>query len=150
LDWKLKKFNELTIEELYGILKLRNEIFVVEQQCTYQDCDDKDKSAVHLFLRDKDEFITYLRIMEKGVSYNEISIGRVCVNKKYRGKGLSRAMMLEALKYIEENLNEYEVRISAQTYLIEFYKSLGFREVSEEYLEDNIPHVEMLFKRNPK
>ncbi|WP_027629374.1 GNAT family N-acetyltransferase [Ruminiclostridium cellobioparum] len=150
MNWNLKKFNEMTTEELYEILKLRNEIFVVEQQCAYQDCDDKDKKALHLFLQDKDEITAYLRILEKGVSYNEISIGRVVVNKNYRGKGLAKEMMLAALKYIDENLHEREIRISAQAYLLKFYKSLGFHEVSEQYLEDNIPHVEMLFKKSPK
>lgn len=150
MNWNLKKFSEMTTEELYEILKLRNEIFVVEQQCAYQDCDNKDKKALHLFLRDKDEIIAYLRILEKGVSYNEISIGRVAIDKKYRGKGLAREMMLVVLKYIDENLHEREIRISAQAYLVKFYKSLGFCEVSEQYLEDNIPHVEMLFKKSPK
>jgi len=147
MNWKMKKFNELTGGELYGILKLRNEVFVVEQECIYQDCDNKDKKSFHLFAEENGEIIAYLRILEKGISYNEISIGRVVVSKEQRKKGLARKMMIKAMNFINEELNECEIRISAQEYLINFYKSLGFKAVSEVYLEDSLPHKEMLYKR---
>lgn len=147
MNWELKKFDDLKVEEIYKILKIRNEVFIVEQQCAYQDCDGKDENSYHLFLQDNDKIIAYLRILKKGVSYDEISIGRVLVHKDYRGKGISRELMLKAINYIEVNLNEREIKIQAQSYLVNFYRSLGFKEVSNEYLEDNIPHMDMLYKK---
>lgn len=147
MNWKIKKFNELNIEEIYKILALRNEIFIVEQECPYLDCDDKDLNSYHLFLRENGEIVSYLRILEKGVSYDEISIGRVAVKKSYRGKGISRKMMLKAIEFIENNLSENTIKIQAQAYLLDFYNSLGFKAVSEEYLEDNIPHIDMIYKK---
>ncbi|KHO39451.1 GNAT family acetyltransferase [Clostridium tetani] len=150
MNWHLKKFEELRCEEIYKILKIRNEVFIVEQQCAYQDCDGKDKKSYHLYLEDNGEILCYLRILPKNVSYNEVSIGRVLVNKNYRGKGIAKEMMLKAMNFIEENLNEKEIKIQAQLYLFNFYKSLGFEEVSNEYLEDNIPHIDMLYKKANK
>ena len=147
MNWELKKFKELKAEEIYKILEIRNEVFIVEQQCAYQDCDGKDENAYHLYLQDNDKIIAYLRILKKGVSYDEISIGRVLVHKNYRGKGIAREMMLKAINFIESNLNEKEIKIQAQSYLVDFYKSLGFKETSNEYLEDNIPHIDMLYKK---
>lgn len=147
LNWKLKKFEELKSEEIYKILKIRNEVFIVEQQCAYQDCDDKDKKAYHLYLEEEGEIISYLRILKKGISFDEISIGRVLVNKNYRYKGISREMMLKAIEFIEQSLNEVKIKIQAQSYLVNFYGSLGFKETSNEYLEDNIPHIDMLYKK---
>jgi ElaA protein len=145
LNWQIKKFNELTADEIYKILKSRNEVFIVEQNCAFQDCDDKDENSYHLLIED-DEFLAgYLRILEKGVSYNEISIGRVLVAKEYRKNGIARDMMLKAIDYIHNSLNEISIRISAQSYLVDFYKSIGFEEVSDIYYDDNIPHVEMLY-----
>lgn len=147
MNWKIKKFNELNIEEIYKILALRNEVFIVEQECAYLDCDDKDLNSYHLFLTENGQIVSYLRILEKGVSYDEISIGRVAVKKSYRGKGISRKMMQKAIEFIENNLSENTIKIQAQAYLLDFYSSLGFKAVSEEYLEDNIPHIDMLYKK---
>lgn len=147
MNWNLKKFKELSVEEIYKILALRNEIFIVEQECAYLDCDDKDLNLYHLFSEENGEIIAYLRILEKGVSYDEISIGRVAVKKNYRGKGISREMLLKAIDFVENNLNEDTIKIQAQAYLLNFYSSLGFKAVSEEYLEDNIPHIDMLYKK---
>lgn len=147
MNWNLKKFKELSVEEIYKILALRNEIFIVEQECAYLDCDDKDLNSYHLFSKENGEIIAYLRILEKGVSYDEISIGRVAVKKNYRGKGISREMLLKAIDFVENNLNEDTIKIQAQAYLLNFYSSLGFKAVSEEYLEDNIPHIDMLYKK---
>lgn len=148
MKWKLKKFKELTAKEVYEILRIRSEIFVVEQECPYQDPDSKDENSHHLFVYEDEKIVAYLRILEKGISYDEISIGRVLIDKDYRGRGLARKLMLEAIRFIESNLNEKEIKISAQAYLKDFYKSLGFKDVSEVYLEDNIPHIDMLYKKN--
>ena len=147
MNWKIKKFNELNAEEIYKILALRNEIFIVEQECSYLDCDNKDFNSYHLFAEENGEVVAYLRILEKGVSYDEISIGRVAVKQNHRGRGISREMMLKAIDFIENNLFEDTIKIQAQAYLIKFYSSLGFKAVSEEYLEDNIPHIDMLYKK---
>lgn len=146
MEWKIKRYKDLTIEELYSILKVRNEVFVVEQNCPYQDCDGKDKHAYHLFFEDNGDIIAYTRIMEKGISYDEVSIGRFLVQERYRGKGLAKEMLKRAINFIEESLNEKYIRISGQVYIKDFYKSFGFEEVSDIYLEDDIPHVEMLYK----
>ncbi|WP_040330403.1 GNAT family N-acetyltransferase [Clostridium ihumii] len=143
----VKRFNDLTNIELYEILKLRNEVFIVEQNCAYQDCDNKDFKSYHILSYDNENIVAYLRVLEKSVSYNEVSIGRVLVKKNYRGKGIARKNMLYAMLFIEDKLKEDRIRISAQQYLLEFYKSLGFKVVSDIYLEDNIPHVEMFFEK---
>ncbi len=145
MEWKIKRFGDLKIEEVYGILKARNEVFVVEQQCTYQDCDGKDKWAYHLYLEENGEIIAYLRILYKGILFDEITIGRVLVSKIHRRRNIGRDMMIKAIRFIEEELNENAIRISAQLYLVDFYTSLGFKQVSDEYLEDDIPHIEMLY-----
>ncbi|WP_411682723.1 GNAT family N-acetyltransferase [Clostridium thailandense] len=147
MNWNIKKFSQLKVEELYKILALRNKVFIVEQECAYLDCDDKDFNSYHLFSEEDGELVAYVRILEKGVSYDEISIGRVMVNKNYRGKGISREMMLKAIEFIEKTLKETTIKIQAQAYLLDFYNSLGFKGVSEEYLEDNIPHIDMLYKK---
>lgn len=148
MEWKIKRYKELTIEEIYNILKVRCEVFIVEQQCPYQDCDGKDERAYHLFLENNEDIIAYLRILEKGVSYEEVSIGRFLVAKNYRKKGIAREMLTKGINFIEESLNETSIRISGQVYLKEFYESHGFKIVSDIYLEDNIPHVEMLYKKH--
>ncbi|MCB2362080.1 GNAT family N-acetyltransferase [Clostridium estertheticum] len=150
MNWELKKFEELKVEEIYKILEIRNQVFIVEQQCAYQDCDGKDENAYHLYLQDNGKIIAYLRILKKGISFDEISIGRVLVHENYRGKGISREMMLKAINFIELNLNEEEIKIQAQSYLVNFYGSLGFKETSNEYLEDNIPHIDMFYKKSNK
>lgn len=148
MEWKIKKFEDLTLGEIYNILKVRCEVFVVEQQCSYQDCDGKDKNAYHLFLENNGNIIAYLRILVKGVSYEEVSIGRFLVSKEYRKKGIAREMLVKGIKFIEESLNETSIRISGQEYLKDFYESHGFKIVSDIYLEDNIPHVEMLYRKH--
>ncbi len=145
MNWELKKFNDLSIDELYEIFKIRSEVFVVEQSCPYQDLDSKDKKSWHLFARDNDKIIAYLRILPKGISYSEASLGRVLVKKNYRGRGISKEMMNKAINFVVNEMNEDKIRISAQAYLVDFYKSLGFEEKSDIYLEDDIPHLNMLY-----
>lgn len=144
MSWNIKKFKELNVEEIYKILVLRNEVFIVEQDCAYLDCDNKDLNSYHLFYQENGEIVAYLRILEKGVSYDEISIGRVAVKKNHRGKGISREMLLKAIDFVANNLNENTIKIQAQAYLLNFYSSLGFKAVSQEYLEDDIAHIDML------
>lgn len=146
MEWKLKKFDELTTEELYEILKLRVEIFVVEQDCAYQDLDDKDQCAYHLFLEDGDEIIAVLRILPENVAFDDMAIGRIVVRKSHRGQGIARAMMKMAMDFIVKDLGKRRIRLSGQAYLVDFYNGLGFKRVSDEYLEDGIPHFEFLFE----
>jgi len=145
MEYKIRTFDELSNKELYSILRLRSEIFVVEQNCVYQDLDNKDLNAYHLMAVENGELIGYLRILNKGVSYKEASIGRVVVKKEYRRKKLGLEIINKGIDFIINKLQEKEVRISAQVYAKNLYKKAGFVEVSEEYLEDDIPHVEMLY-----
>lgn len=143
---KLKEFTELTTAELYEILKLRAEVFVVEQNCPYQDLDDKDQSSYHLFLEDNGQIIAVLRILPENIAYKEMAIGRLIVKKSYRGKGISRKMMVRAMEFITEDLGKEKIRLSGQAYLTDFYQSLGFEKVSEMYFEDGIEHFEFLYE----
>ncbi len=145
-DWKFKKFHELTTVELYEILKLRAEVFVVEQDCPYQDIDDKDKVAYHLFLEDTNDVVAYLRILPENVSFDDMAIGRVIVKKSHRGKAISREMINIAIAFIINGLGKTKIRLSGQAYLSEYYESLGFKKVSGCYLEDGIEHFEFLYE----
>ena len=142
----IKKFSELSTEEIYNILKLRSEVFVVEQNCVYQDIDEKDQKATHLFIEKNNEIIAYTRIFKKGDYYEENpSIGRVVVSKKERGKNLGKEIMKKSIYYIKENMDEKKIELSAQKYLDKFYKELQFYSEGEEYLEDGIPHQRMFY-----
>ena len=145
MEFIKKTFNQLTTRELYEILKSREEVFIVEQDCVYHDIDDKDFNSIHLFFQDENRVVAYLRIVPKGVRFPEISIGRVITLESHRRKGLSSKLMKKALEYITQDLNEHVVRISAQAYLQNFYESLGFVKTSDVYLEDGIDHYEMLY-----
>lgn len=145
MNWKIKHFNELTLAELYKIVKQRINIFVVEQNCPYSDCDNKDLDSYHLYASEESQIIAYLRILLPGISYKEASIGRVLVVQKHRGKGLGTMLMKKGMNFIKKELNESIIRISAQEYVLNFYKDLGFKVVSDTYLEDGIKHKEMLY-----
>lgn len=147
MNWIIKTFNELTTDELYKILQLRNEVFIVEQECPYQDIDGKDNESYHIFLKKDNEVIAYSRILKKGISYEQASIGRVIVKKDYRGGNIAKDMLLKSISFIENSLHEKEIKIQAQAYLDKFYSSLGFEKISDVYLEDNIPHMDMLYKK---
>jgi len=147
ITWTTKAFKDLSVDEYFEILYLRTEIFVVEQDCPYQEVDEKDRQSFHLYGRaENGEVIAVTRILPKGVSYDEISIGRVALKKEYRGKGIADELMIESLKYIESKFGKQPIRISAQEYLLNYYNKHGFNQVGEMYLEDNIPHVEMLIE----
>ena len=139
----IKHFNELTTLELYSILRARAEIFVVEQDCVYQDLDNKDLNAWHVWFEDEDGVVAYCRVLDKGVSYEgEGSIGRVITVK--RGTGLGYKVMMEGIRVAEEKFGQTSLRISAQEYAQGFYEKCGFVRVSEPYPEDDIPHVQMV------
>lgn len=145
IEWSLKHFEELTTLELYEILALRERIFVVEQDCPYADCDGKDPLARHLAAYSNGKLAAYCRIFAPGVKFAEAAFGRVVVDAPQRGKGLGRTLTQMALQMIQEKHGKVPVRISAQSYLVEFYASFGFKTEGPEYLEDNkIPHFEMV------
>ena len=139
-----KKFKELSTEELYSILRLRSGIFVVEQDCVYQDLDNKDQKALHIIGIRNDEVVAYTRIFKPGDYFKEASIGRVAVKKNERMHGYGRDIMMASIEAVKEYFKETTIRLSAQLYLKDFYNSLGFYQVGEPYLEDGIPHIAML------
>lgn len=150
MEFTFKHFAELTTTELYDILKLRAEIFVVEQDCVYNDLDNLDKEAVHQFIQRDGEIVAYSRLLQPGTRFNDYSIGRVIVRESERGTGLGIQMMKEAKTYITTEWKASKIKISAQKYLRKFYEDLGFVVVTEEYMEDGIPHFGMLYEANKK
>ena len=138
----IKSFSDLTKEELYNILSLRSEVFIVEQNCVYQDIDQKDQLALHVFLKNN-QIIAYTRIFKPNDYFKYSSIGRVVVLKE-RGSKIGRQIMKFSIKKIEEIFNETKIKISAQKHLINFYEKLGFLVIGDEYLEDGIPHIAMV------
>lgn len=140
----IKPYNDLSIDELYGLLRLRSEVFVVEQDCVYQDMDEKDKKAIHIFGLKNNEIIAYARIFKPGDYFKEASIGRVVVSQKERGYGFGYDIMNASIKTIQDEFKESTIKVSAQTYLKKFYNNLGFKQAGEEYLEDGIPHITMI------
>ena len=145
INWIQKTFAELNTTELYALLRLRTEVFVVEQNCVFQDMDNKDQKSHHLMGWVGDDLVAYARILPAGVSYNEPSIGRVVSNPHYRGKGAGRELMSEAINRTIELYGKQPIRIGAQLYLNKFYSSLGFVNQGEVYLEDGIEHIEMIY-----
>ena len=148
---RVKKFDELNVNELYEIVKVRYEIFVCEQEITCEnDFDDKDKESLHLFIIDKNcnelKIAGYCRLLPKGLSYEEASIGRVLVMKEYRRSGLAKEMMEVAINKIKEEFDTDKIILSAQSYIKNLYLSVGFKQISDEYEEAKIPHVKMIYK----
>ncbi len=147
MQFQFKHFSELSTDELYDILQLRSGIFVVEQNCVYNDLDGHDKEAIHLFAQKDGEMVAYARLLKPGSRFGEFSIGRVVVKETERGTGLGIRLMKEAKRYVFEEWKAEKIKISAQKYLQRFYEDLGFVVVSEEYLEDGIPHFGMLLEQ---
>lgn len=148
LEWKLKQFQLLTPEELYALMRLRQEVFIVEQNCAYLDADGKDEYCHHLSgFNSNGELIAYARIVPPGISYAEVSIGRVITSLKYRRGGFGKELMERA---IEETGKLYPgaIRIGAQKYLQRFYEGFGFKQEGEPYLEDGIPHIIMVRQKS--
>lgn len=147
--WSIVHFNDLSSIQLFDIFELRTAVFVVEQNCAYQEVDKKDKVAYHVMGYSKEnKLIAVARILPVGISYDEVSFGRVAVVKKYRLHGIAHKLNVIMLSFIQSRLKTDSVRISAQSHLRSFYERHGFKVVSKEYLEDDIPHVEMLCLAN--
>ena len=149
IRWKWSKFEELSTQELYEIMAVRQEVFVVGQQILYQDADGKDQNSWHLCGYEKDDtgeekLVAYLRVVFPGEKYKEPAIGRVLTVPSARGKGYGKVLMKEAIKNLEREYPHLGIRMSAQAYLTEFYERLGFKVVSEPYIEEDIEHVEMV------
>jgi ElaA protein len=147
LKWIYKSFNELSVSELYDILKLRSEIFVVEQNCVYLDADDKDQASYHLCGWLDDKLMAYARILPAGVAFREASIGRVSTSPGYRKNGAGRTLMEKAIDITLKQFEDAGIQIGAQVYLHKFYSSLGFQQSGNEYIEDGIPHIHMLYSK---
>lgn len=143
--WKIKSFEELTVAELYAILRLRSEVFIIEQNCAYQDLDNSDQKALHLMgTDDSGQLLAYTRIFAPGIKFTEASIGRVVTSPLVRGKGAGRELMERSILELQQHYGKIPIKIGAQQYLQRFYTSLGFEQTSDTYLEDGIPHIEML------
>ena len=141
MNIQVKHFNELSTKELFDIFKLRVEVFIVEQKCYYQEVDDHDKEAYHVFWYQDDDLIAYARVLPKGQTFDEVSIGRVI--SKYRRKGNGNKIMQCAINTAIEKFNADIITIEAQTYAKKLYENLGFKQISDEFLEDGIPHIKM-------
>ena len=139
-------YQQLSKEKLYQIIRLRLEVFVLEQNCIYQDLDNKDQKAIHLVGEEEGKVIAYTRLFKKGDYFENASIGRVIVKKESRKKDYGKIIMQKSIKELKNEYNEENIEISAQKYLIKFYDDLGFKKIGEEYLEDNIPHIKMVLK----
>ena len=143
LKWSIKPFQALSVDELYDLLRLRSEIFVVEQNCVYLDLDGKDKVALHLYGEFEGKIVSHARLFKAGISFDNASIGRVVVDANYRDKKWGHDLMREAIAGVLLHFGESQITIGAQLYLKKFYESHGFVQTSEMYLEDDIPHIEM-------
>ena len=144
LNYVIKHFNELSTKELYALLRLRNEVFIVEQNCPYLDLDDKDQASYHLLYYADDQLAGHTRLLPGGLSYDDVSIGRVATASSYRGLGLGKKLMEASIEGCYGKFGRSAIRISAQLYLLKFYRSLGFKEEGASYEEDGIPHIEMV------
>lgn len=147
MEFLLKKFDQLTLEELYRILQIRSEVFVVEQDCVYQDLDGRDRSSHHVLGMVEEKIHAYTRIVPPGVSFDQYaSIGRVLTTMKVRRGGYGRLLMKQSVAYCKQLYPSHGIKISAQTYLLDFYSGLDFKADGEGYLEDGIPHIGMVYQ----
>lgn len=140
----IKAFDELELKELYELLQLRSEVFVVEQDCVYQDIDGKDQAALHVLGYEENELVSYTRIFPPGVYFEKAAIGRVVVKNSSRKNNYGHKILTASIEAIGNRFGTGSIKLSAQTYLINFYQSHGFRQVGEGYLEDGIPHIAMV------
>ena len=144
LNFEIKDFNQLSTQDLYAVLQLRSEVFVVEQDCVYLDLDGKDQLAYHVLGYKDSKLISYARVFKPGDYFLKSSIGRIIVKKEYRRFKYGDHLVQNSIEFIEKKFKEKEILISAQAYLINFYNNLGFVQEGEQYLEDDIPHIKML------
>ena len=143
-NWQIKKFEELSLKQLYGIVRSRCEVFIQEQKIVCEEeIDGLDDKCIHIFLEDEERIAAYCRIVPKGIGYENISIGRVLVLKKFRKKGIAQEMLNAAIQYIERNFEDDKIVLSAQVYAKALYESVGFIAASEVYEEAEIPHIKM-------
>lgn len=147
MDWNIKKFNELNINDLYEICKARYEVFACDQKITEEnDFDDIDKEVYHIFLEDEGKVVAYARLIPSGIVYDESSIGRVLVLGSYRRRGIAQELIKRSIVFLKEGLGEEKIKISAQFYIKELYKKAGFNIISDVYDEVGIPHVKMILE----
>ena len=146
MDIKVKNFGELSTKELYDVLQLRSEVFVVEQDCVYQDIDGKDERALHIMGWEDGNLVAYARCFQAGDYFDEASIGRVLVRENYRKMGYGHAITKASIEAIKTNYKADKIKISAQVYLVIFYESHGFKTIGDRYMEDGIPHIAMMLR----
>lgn len=144
MNFTIKRYDELTLDELYDIIKLRVDVFVVEQNCPYYELDGKDKMAYHVFCREEEKMIAYLRVLDRGISFETVSLGRVISLK--RRCGLGTELLKTGIEVAKEKYNADKITIEAQTYAKKFYEGVGFVKISDEFMEDGIPHILMELK----
>lgn len=148
MRWTFKAFNEIDIHELYAIMALRGEVFVVEQDCPYQDADGLDQSSYHLCVWDGSTLAAYLRVLPANTRFQEVSIGRIIVKSDYRGRSLGKEIVAKAISSVKNRFGSVPIKISAQCYLAKFYENIGFVVSGEAYEEDGIPHINMTHNIN--
>ena len=144
IEWRLKRFEDLTPRELYAVLQLRIEVFVVEQHCVFQDADDKDQASYHLMGWQENKLVAYTRLVPPGHIYEQASIGRVVTSPSVRRFGAGKQLMQQSIDAVYQLFGRGPVKIGAQFYLKSFYESFGFQQISDIYLEDGIEHIYML------
>lgn len=144
--WYAKSFSQLSPDELYAILQLRNEVFVVEQNCVFQDADNKDQLAHHFMGWQDNQLVAYTRLLPPGIAYSEASIGRVVTSQVVRRSGIGKELMQQSIEMLFSLFGSQSIQIGAQLYLKAFYESFGFEQIGEGYIEDGIPHIHMLRK----
>lgn len=147
MELKVKTFAQLSNTELYAILKLRVDVFVVEQACPYPEIDGRDEDSLHVWLEQDGEILAYLRVLDRGVESEYVAIGRVIAAR--RRQGLGSEIMKAGIRVSQESFHAEAIYLEGQVYAQGFYESLGFRQISEPYLEDNIPHIKMLRESDP-
>lgn len=142
----VKKFSDLTGDEVYDILKARHDVFIVEQNCPCEEIDGRDRGAYHVFYKDGDRLVAYLRVLDRGVVFDDVAIGRVlCLDRR---KGIGTKLMREGIKVAREKFGADRVVIEAQTYVRSMYDKLGFEQISGEFLDHGIPHIKMKLDLN--
>ncbi|MFD1038320.1 GNAT family N-acetyltransferase [Virgibacillus byunsanensis] len=147
MEWYIKSFQELTNNDLYELMKARVDVFVVEQECPYPELDNYDQEAIHYFLKINNEMAAIVRILPADTKYQEVSIGRVMVKEKYRGNGYAQQIMKKAIEYVVNVWDESIIKLQAQEHLKDFYGSFGFKQISPSYMDDGIPHIDMVWKQ---
>lgn len=144
MELVIKHFKELTLDELYDIIQARVDVFVVEQKCPYRELDDKDRNAYHIFLRDENGIAAYLRTLDRGVAFDEVSIGRIITVR--RGQGYGAEIMHEGITFAKKQYNADKIKIMAQHYAKGFYEKFGFKQCSEPFDDDGIEHINMILE----